>query len=157
LREWIRGNVWAIALAFLACVLLQSAFGFLAGYCSNSVAEYSAKNVRDRLYAHVQDLPYETLLRAQSGDWLQRCTVRRRHGAPLSLLRDDGNVPHHIPDLLRAAGDVQFSARGSRSGAASVMPLVFAFSLGFHKIVGRIFSRASTSARESSPGSSRKT
>ncbi len=138
LREWIRGNVWAIALAFLACVLLQSAFGFLAGYCSNSVAEYSAKNVRDRLYAHVQDLPYETLLRAQSGDWLQRCTsdvdTARRF-----LCYEMTEMCRTI-FLISFALPVMFSlCAGLAVWGCLVMPLVFAFSLGFHKIVGRIF------------------
>jgi ATP-binding cassette subfamily B protein len=138
LREWIRGNVWAIALAFLACVLLQSAFSFLAGYCSNSVAEYSAKNVRDRLYSHVQDLPYETLLRAQSGDWLQRCTsdvdTARR------FLCYEMTEMCRTVFLISFALPVMFSlCAGLAFWGCLVMPLVFAFSLGFHKIVGRIF------------------
>ena len=138
LRPWIRSHIWVIAIFFLACITLQSFFSFLANYGANSVAEYSAKNMRDGLYCHVQNLPYETLLRAQSGDWLQRCTsdvdTARRFLCyeMLEMCRTAFLVALAIPVMYSIC-------RPLALWGCLVMPVILLYSVGFHKIVGRIF------------------
>lgn len=73
-REFLRGNLWIIALA----VVLVSLFSGIATYvCRVSTAkagEGFAKNMRDTLFAHVQALPMSWHTRNQTGDIIQRCT-----------------------------------------------------------------------------------
>jgi ATP-binding cassette subfamily B protein len=137
-RNWLREHLWFVALAFLACVLCQSAFSFLANWLSNLVAENSAKAMRDRLYEHVQELPYETLLRSQSGDWLQRCT------SDVDTARQF--LCYQLTELCRTVFMVAFAVpvmwslcpRLTLWGCAA-LPVIFLYALFFHKAVGKIF------------------
>jgi ATP-binding cassette, subfamily B, bacterial len=137
-RTWFRAHLWSVALLFLFCILLQSVFSFLAKYWSNYVAECSAKVMRDQLYAHVQDLPYETLLRSQSGDWLQRCTsdvetARRFLSSQLTdLCRTVFMVIFAIPVMF------SLCPRLTAWGCVS-LPIILFYALFFHKAVRKIF------------------
>lgn len=137
-RPWLRQNLWAVAAAFIGCILLQSLCSFLANFSFNRSAERSAKAMRDRLYKHIQDLPNETLLRADSGDWLQRCTsdvdTSRRF------------VAMEAPELFRTcflvaiALPIMFSLHVRLTWLGCVvMPLIITFSFIFHIAVQRIF------------------
>ena len=124
--------------AFLACVVCQSAFSFLANWLSNLVAENSARVMRNRLYEHVQELPYETLLRSQSGDWLQRCT------SDVDTARQF--LCYQLTELCRTVFMVAFAVpvmwslcpRLTLWGCAA-LPVIFLYALFFHKAVGKIF------------------
>lgn len=137
-RPWFRSHLWVLALAFIGCILLQAVVGFLASYSVNRAAEATAKRMRDRLYGHIQDLPYESLLRADSGDWLQRCTTdvdttRRFIAAEApELVRTFFLVAIALPILF------SLNARLALIGCA-VMPVIILFSFFFHVVVARIF------------------
>ena len=137
-RSVLRDNVWALALAFIACVALQAAFSFVAGFLSNAAAERSAKANRDRIYGHIQDLPYETLLRAQSGDWLQRCTsdvdTARRFVCmeSMELCRTVFLVAFALPVMFSLNLRLAF-------WGCVVVPVIVLFSIGFHVVVERFF------------------
>lgn len=137
-RPWLRENLWAVAFAFIACILFQSAFSFVASYSANNAAEHAAKRMRDRLYAHVQNLPYETLLRSQSGDWFQRCTsdvdTSRR------FLCFEFMEIWRTLFLVLIAYPVLFSLSPTLTFWGSlVVPLIVLYSVGFHLIVERVF------------------
>ena len=137
-RDWLRGNLWAVGLSFVVFILFQAFFSFLSSYSANVAAEHAAKNLRDRLYSHVQDLPYETLLRSQTGDWLQRCTsdvdtTRRFLGFEFfEICRTIILVGIAYPVMIRL--NVGLTAWGS-----IVLPIILCFSIGFHLIVQRVF------------------
>ncbi len=137
-RIWLRERLWVVGLLFVACILLQSLFGFLATYSANVSAEHAAKRLRDRLYAHVQDLPFETLLRAQSGDWLQRCTSdvdTTRRFLCVELMEI-----FRTAFLVSVAYPVMFSLSPRLTLWGSiVVPLIILFSVGFHRVVERVF------------------
>ncbi len=137
-RSTLRENGWALAVAFIACVAMQAAFSFIAGFLANAAAERSAKANRDRLYGHIQDLPYETLLRAQSGDWLQRCTsdvdTARRFVCmeSMELFRTVFLVAFALPVLFSLNLRLAF-------WGCVVVPAIVLFSMGFHVAVERFF------------------
>jgi ATP-binding cassette subfamily B protein len=58
----------------LSFSLLAAAFNFLSGYGTQKVAELGARTLRQRLYGHIQLLPWDELQKAPTGDWVQRCT-----------------------------------------------------------------------------------
>jgi len=137
-RPWFREHLWALALVFVAFILFQALAGFVAAYSANTAAEHAAKNLRDRLYRHVQDLPYETLLRSQTGDWLQRCTsdvdTTRRFLAFefFELCRTVFLVSIAYPVMIFL--DPRMTLWGS-----IVLPLILLFSIGFHRVVEKVF------------------
>ncbi len=137
-RPWLRTHLWAVGLAFIAFILLQALFSFVTSYTVNVSAERAAKRMRDRLYGHIQDLPYEALLRAQTGDWLQRCTsdvdTTRRFIAFefVEMFRTFILAGFAFPVMM------SLSPRLTLWGVL-VMPVIIAFSFFFHKVVEKLF------------------
>lgn len=137
-RVWLRERLWVVGLLFVSCIVFQSIFGFLASYAANVSAEHAAKRMRDRLFGHVQALPFETLLRAQSGDWLQRCTsdvdTTRRFLCVefMEICRTAFLVSVAYPVMLTLSPRLTF-------WGSLVVPLIIVFSVGFHRIVEKVF------------------
>lgn len=137
-RPFLRANTWLMGLAFVGFIGFQALFSFLAGWSANKSAETGAKQLRDRLYGHVQDLPYETLLRAQTGDWLQRCTsdvdtTRRFLSYEIyEIARTLFLVGIAFPVMLTL--NLGLTAWGS-----IVIPVILVFSFVFHHFVHKAF------------------
>lgn len=137
-RPWLRSHLWAMGIAFAFFILFQAFFSFLASFSVNVAAEHAAKALRDRLYGHVQDLPYEAMLRSQTGDWLQRCTsdvdTTRRFIAFefVEMFRTLALASFAFPVM------VSLSPRLTLWGVV-VMPVIIAFSFFFHRVVEKLF------------------
>ncbi len=137
-RSWFRDRLWLVGLVFVFIILLQSFCGFIANYCANTVAEKGAKSLRDRLFSHIHNLPYETLLRIQTGDWLQRCTsdvdTSRRFIASelFEMIRT-------IFLVLFAYPVMWYLSPSMTLWGSVVLPVIVAFSLFFHRVVERVF------------------
>ena len=54
--------------------VLNGVFQYLRARWTATASESIAKNMRDRLYAHLQTLPYDYHVKAKTGDLIQRCT-----------------------------------------------------------------------------------
>lgn len=55
--------------------LIASVIEFTYGVLINIVAQRAGKNIRDRMYSHIQNLDYEYHAKAETGDLIQRCTT----------------------------------------------------------------------------------
>ncbi len=73
-RAFLQQNLWLLALMMLLLNIVGGAFQYLRGRQTAIASETIAKNLRDRLYAHIQSLPYSEHVKAMTGDWIQRCT-----------------------------------------------------------------------------------
>lgn len=67
-RLWIPGGV----IVFLT--LLRGIFLFFKGKWSAVAAESIARDMREKLYGHLQNLPYAYHVKVETGDLIQRCT-----------------------------------------------------------------------------------
>ncbi|HEY8891089.1 MAG TPA: ABC transporter ATP-binding protein [Clostridium sp.] len=67
-------NLWICALCLIILTCLRGVFLFLRGNLSAKAAENIARNMRMKLYDHIQNLPYGYHVKAESGDLIQRCT-----------------------------------------------------------------------------------
>lgn len=138
LRAWFRENLWAVAAAFILSIIFQTLSSFISTYTANSAAEHAAKRIRDSLYSHIQELPYETLLRSQSGDWLQRCTsdvetTRRFLGVELmEMFRTIILSLFAFPILYSLSPKLTL-------WGVIVVPLILLYSYGFHILVEKVF------------------
>ncbi|MCI5547687.1 MAG: ABC transporter ATP-binding protein/permease [Clostridiales bacterium] len=73
-REFLVRNLWIMGLAMLLLSVVGGAFQFLRGKWMAEASESIAKTMRDKLYRHLQTLPFDYHVKADTGDLIQRCT-----------------------------------------------------------------------------------
>ena len=73
-RDFLVRNLWIMGLTMLLLSILGGVFQFLRGRWMAEASESIAKNMRDRLYKHLQTLPFDYHVKAETGDLIQRCT-----------------------------------------------------------------------------------
>ncbi len=72
--EVLSRNLWVCALGLVMLTCIRGVFLFLSGNFSARAAENITSSMRVKLYDHIQKLPYEYHVKAESGDLIQRCT-----------------------------------------------------------------------------------
>jgi ATP-binding cassette, subfamily B, bacterial len=73
-KNLLRNNLWICGIIIILLTLVNGLFLYLKGKWSSIAAESIAKNTREKLYDHLQRLPYDYHVKAQTGDLIQRCT-----------------------------------------------------------------------------------
>ena len=72
--EYLARHLWIIALVLVGVNLLGGLFNYLRGKWSAEASESIAERLRTRLYRHLQAMPYDYHVKAETGDLIQRCT-----------------------------------------------------------------------------------
>ncbi len=72
--EVIRRNLWIMAAAMVGMTILSGILRFARARLNTRAGEGSVQVLRDRLYAHIQRLPFRWHAAAQTGDVIQRAT-----------------------------------------------------------------------------------
>jgi ATP-binding cassette subfamily B protein len=72
--ETIKRNIWIMAATIVSFQLILGVVRYFKAQCNNVSGEGIVKSMRDRLYAHIQRLPYAWHAGAQTGDIIQRAT-----------------------------------------------------------------------------------
>jgi ATP-binding cassette, subfamily B, bacterial len=67
-------NLWICGLMLILLAIINGLFTFLKGSWTAVAAESTAKNLRNNLYDHLQHVPYDYHIKAETGDLIQRCT-----------------------------------------------------------------------------------
>lgn len=73
-RAGLAANLWLMGLAVVAVSLVNGAFSYLRGHAMAFFGEGFSRRLRDRLFQHLQAVPYSYYKNAQTGDIIQRCT-----------------------------------------------------------------------------------
>jgi len=73
-RNTIRNNLWFPGLLIISASLLRGAAVFPSRYFAARAAEEGARDLRNRLFAHLNRLPAAYHAAAEKGDLLKRCT-----------------------------------------------------------------------------------
>jgi len=73
-QEFVRNNLWIAGLMIVMITAIHGFFLFLSNKMSAQASENTAKNMRDRLYDHIQRLPYDFHKNSDTGDLIQRVT-----------------------------------------------------------------------------------
>jgi ATP-binding cassette subfamily B protein len=71
----LRRNLWVVGVVIVAIWAVRGVFMYLKGRLGSVAAEGIARNTRNRLYRHLQSLPYDYHVKATTGDLIQRCTT----------------------------------------------------------------------------------
>ncbi|MCX7772798.1 MAG: ABC transporter ATP-binding protein/permease [Clostridia bacterium] len=71
---FLRNNLWLILVSLVTITVFQGTFMYLKGKLSAAAAQNSSKRVREKLFNHLEHLPFDYHVKAQTGDIVQRCT-----------------------------------------------------------------------------------
>lgn len=141
--DFLKTNIWIIGLAIILVSAVQMTFAFCRGFLVGRTSENISNTIRNRLYWHLQNLPYSEYGNIQSGDVIQRCTsdieTTRR------FLADQMMEVFRIVVLVIVAVFfmVQINTILTLS-AICVMPFIFIFSIFYSKRIKDSFMKCET-------------
>ena len=72
--SYLGQNLWIMALAVIIVAAFQVGSQFLFRVCNTMASETLVKTMRDRLFSHIQHLPFSWHMKNRTGDIIQRCT-----------------------------------------------------------------------------------
>ncbi len=137
-RSVLARNLWICGGVLVLLALAESVFLYLKGKWSAMASELTARTMRNHLYDHLQYLPYQYHVQAETGDLVQRCTsdvetIRRFLAMQfVEVGRTIFMVVTVIPLML--ALDVKMTLV-----AVSVLPVIFGFAVIFFQKVSTAF------------------
>ena len=73
-RQFLLGNLWLCAVVMVLLNVFNGCAMFLRGKWTAQASESIAEGIRNRLYRHLQQLPYDYHVKVATGDLIQRCT-----------------------------------------------------------------------------------
>ncbi|MBU3209720.1 ABC transporter ATP-binding protein [Clostridium algidicarnis] len=134
-------NLWICSLFLITLTIIRGVFLFLRGKLAAKAAENIAKNIRVKLYDHIQNLPYGYHVNSESGDLIQRCT------SDVDTIRRFFAV--QLVDIGRAVFIVTFALimmlslnKKMTVIAMVIVPFIFIFSYVFFKKIKHNFEKA---------------
>jgi len=71
---YVRSNLWVILVVLVSITVLQGTFLFIRKKYAAVSAQVSSKRMREKLYNHLQRLPFDYHVKAHTGDLIQRCS-----------------------------------------------------------------------------------
>lgn len=73
-RDYLREKLWIIGVILVGITILRGGFLFLKNTLASKAAESTTKKIRDKLYDHIQRLPYDYHVKSETGELIQKCT-----------------------------------------------------------------------------------
>ena len=137
---WLRGNLWALALAIMAVAAVKAASQYGFRVFNARGGETLVKTMRDTLYNHIERLPFQWHMTHHTGDIIQRCT------SDIDTTRNF--VSEQLTGLIRIAILLALSI-GFMLGmnapltlvAMIPVPVIIAYSIRFHHQVWEGFQK----------------
>ena len=71
---YLRGHIWVIAVLVVILAVLAAIFRYLNNMYNTMGAEALVRTMRNKLFSHIQKLPFSWHMKNQTGDIIQRCT-----------------------------------------------------------------------------------
>ncbi len=72
--ENLSSQLWIVAGVLVLITIITGVFTFYSGKTSAEASEGIAKNIREKLYDHLQHLSFNYHVKAETGDLIQRCS-----------------------------------------------------------------------------------
>lgn len=134
-------NLWLCGFVFVALGAANCMFLYYRGRWSAVASEAMAKGFRTRMYDRLQRMPYDALVKAETGDLVQRCTsdidtVRK------FLASQFVEIGRAIFMLAITAGFMIALDPGLTLVAMAVIPIIFAFAVVFFMKVQAAFQKS---------------
>lgn len=71
---YLKGHLWVIGIAIVIVAAFSAVFRYLFTLFNAKGAENLVRGMRNKLFAHIQRLPFSWHMKNQTGDIIQRCT-----------------------------------------------------------------------------------
>lgn len=137
-KEAILAKLWIPGLIIIGLTVVRGIFLYFRGKWSAEASETISKNLRDKLYEHLQELSYEYHVSAETGDLIQRCT------ADVDMIRRF--LGTQLVEIGRSVSMVLFIAvimlnLDTNLGLISlaIVPVIFTYSFFFFKKIQKTF------------------
>ena len=139
-REHLRQNLWICGLGLLLLAGIRGFSQFLKGKWSASASENIARKLRNRLYDHIQRLPFSYHQKVETGDLIQRSTsdietVRRMLAIQLVEI---GRIVFMLVFALSFMIPMSLELT---IYSVLLMPVILTFSLFFYKRIRTVFDK----------------
>jgi len=140
-RETVRGHPFWCAGAVVLLAGLGALFDFLSRSQAAKASETCVKRLRQRLFEHIQHLPFSWHVQSQTGDVIQRCT------SDMDVVREF--LSRQVMEVLRTlvliavALTLMFSMNVKLAlTALAFIPLILLYSMIFYSVISKKFRRA---------------
>jgi len=136
--DYIAKNLWIMALAVIAVALVSVSVQYIFRVSNTKASETLVKTMRDRLFGHIERLPYSWHMKNQTGDIIQRCTsdidtLKR-------FLSEQMTSIFRIVILLILSLSFMIPMNPLLTLVAVIpMPIILTYSFMFHKKIGKGF------------------
>lgn len=140
-RQHLRKNLWVMGIIIVSITIIRGVFLYLKNTMSSKSAENIAEGIKNRLYDHIQKLPYEYHVTAETGELIQRCTSdvdTIRRFLSVQLMEVVGSV---FMLLFTMSIMVSLSPKMALI-SISVLPITFIFAFIFFKRIKKDFGAA---------------
>ena len=136
--EYLRGHLWLIGGLILLLALLSVAFRYLFMLFNAKGAEGLVETMRNRLFSHIQRLPFSWHMQNQTGDIIQRCTSDV--DMVKNFVSEQLTSVFRIVILIVLSLAFMFSMNPKLTLVAlASLPIIIAYSAYFHSKIGSEF------------------
>ena len=129
--DYLRENIWLIGVVIVIIAVLTAIFRYIFNLYNTMGAEALVQSMRNRLFAHIQRLPFSWHMKNQTGDIIQRCTSDVE--MIKNFISEQLTSVFRIVILITMALTFMFSMNVKLATIAVVfIPIIIAYSLYFH-------------------------
>lgn len=128
---YLRQNIWVIGIVIVVVAAFIAVFRYLFNMFNTMGAEALVRTMRNRLFSHIQRLPFSWHMKNQTGDIIQRCTSDVE--MIKNFISEQLTSVFRIVILIALSVTFMFSMNWKLASAAVVfIPVVFCYSFYFH-------------------------
>ncbi len=136
--EYLRGHLWLIGGLILILALLSVSFRYLFMLFNAKGADGLVETMRNRLFSHIQRLPFSWHMQNQTGDIIQRCTSDV--DMVKNFVSEQLTSVFRIVILITLSLIFMFSMNPRLTLVAlASIPVIIAYSAYFHSKIGSQF------------------
>lgn len=133
-------HLWIMALAIVLVAAVKVTFQYVFRVSNTRASETLVKNMRDALFTHIEHLPFSWHMKNRTGDIIQRCT------SDIDTMKNF--VSEQMTSIFRVVVMLVLSMvfmLGMNVPltliAIAPMPIIFVYSLRFHRTIGESFEK----------------
>ena len=139
--EYLRQNLWILIALFSGIFFVETITAMCRRYFVLEAAEFITMNLRNKLYAHIQKLPFSWHVKNQTGDIIQRST------SDVDTVKNF--LSNDLPEMLRSFFTIIISLSmmlamdsAMTLSAVVLMPALFLFSFFYYGSIAKKFKDA---------------
>ena len=138
--DFLRSHIWVIGIAIIVVALFSALFRYTFMLFNTKGAESLVRTMRNRLFSHIQRLPFSWHMKNQTGDIIQRCT------SDVDMIKNF--VSEQLTNVFRIVILIvlalvsMFSMNGKLAVVALIfIPIVITYSTYFHSHIRDNFTK----------------